>query len=150
MPAGSKFPNVSLFSKSQAGEWDFDSFLRGKVLIAAVSAGIVLPASLINDSSMASAKLSTTSSGTASVLAAQGATTATRVVGFSVCYLGSLVREIELRFGATAFWYGALGPRSAFNWNFVNHSQKSANNKAVNLHVNAAGTVISTVYWKKA
>jgi hypothetical protein len=43
MGDGSKLPGQVVHSRDQAGDWAFDSQLRGKVVIAAVSAGVTFP-----------------------------------------------------------------------------------------------------------
>lgn len=170
-PSGFKVPEVSQYSKAQSGEWAFDSSLRGKVHIAAVSAGLTVPVSLTGDQDVRIAAVSsgvvvpvtlnqnatygatvltTSAAGTKSIVAAQGASTAIRVCGFSVWNKSANARGLQLRFGnSTAFWYGGLAAGAAFNWNLIGHAQQGAANKKVTLYIDGSGTAIATVYWRK-
>jgi hypothetical protein len=103
------------------------------------------------DVSYATKTLSVTAAGTASVVAAQGATTSTRVLGFSICNEGATKRRFSMMFGTTPFWLGSLmGGGVPMNWNYVNHSVKSAVNKKVVVYSNGAATATVTVNWEKA
>jgi hypothetical protein len=103
------------------------------------------------DASYATKTLSVTAAGTASVVAAQGASTSTRILGFSICNEGATARRFAMMFGTTPFWLGSLmGGGVPMNWNYVNHSVKSAVNKKVVVYANGAATATVTVNWEKA
>ena len=155
MPSGSKKPDVGVYSKEQSQAWQFDNQGRGKVELAAVSAGVTvgvsgaITMSSVN-ASFVSLKFFTNSASTDTILAAQGAGTATEIRGFSVCNRGATGAEVQLRLGnTTPFWYGYLDSKAAFNWNMINHYQK-ATNKAVVIYLASTATMIASVYWKKA
>lgn len=118
------------------------------VRLAAVSS-VTVPVSFGGTAIYGYTVLSTSSSGTETVVSAPGSSTAIEIRGFSIYNESTNSRRFELRFGSTAFWKGGVPNDLAFNWNMVNHYVQSANNKALIAYINGAGTAVITVYYKE-
>ena len=58
-------------------------------------------------------------------------------------------REVQLRFGSTAFYYGGLVAEGNFNWNKIAGFPQSADNKSIIVWMDNDGTVIWTVDYKE-
>lgn len=120
------------------------------VRIAAVSATIPVAEAAYTGSILSGITvLSSAVSHSKVAIAAQGASTSTRVHGFSIYNEGANARRFYLQFGATAFWKGGLASGAAFNWNVVGGFPKSAANKSVIARINGGGTAVVTVLYRK-
>ena len=147
-PGGSSFPNNSVYSKGQDGEWAFDTNLYGKVNLAAIDPSVVLPIDSMVAVSSACIILTAGAATSTTIVAAQGGTTKIQLRGWMISALSTTTRLFEIRFGGTAVANGYIG-RGVMNWNMIGHYLLGGNNKALKLYVNGAGTFTATAYWKK-
>lgn len=152
MPAGSKFPDVSQFSKEQGLSWAFDSQGRGKVIISGVSASIpvTMPTGGMNNVNVTWTPFTLSGVTGATVISAQGATTGIQVRGWSINNESAALKRYEVRYGGTAWARGSLAASGgAFNWNMIGHYFLAPNNKAIRIVLTASGTVTGSIAWRK-
>ena len=168
MPGSPKIPNSAPYSKTQDGEFSADGALRAIVKIGSVSAGVEFDANLVGTpevtiSGVANVNIgdnvlltpmvttvSTTGASATELIAAQGASDAIRVHGFSVFNETESMLRVELRYGNTPFWRGSLAAEGGgMNWNVVGRALQGSDNTAVNVYHAAAGTTTISVFWEK-
>ena len=148
MSAGSKFQNVSPYSKTQGMEFEADNYGRMVVRVGAVSSGAEIAMHSLFTISSATCVISAVAAGTKTLLPALGATTSVYIKGFSLYNEGANARRFQLRLGTTCVWYGGLASTGAFNWNLIDSSIVTTN-KPVILYINGAGTAVATMLYKK-
>jgi len=104
--------------------------------------------SFVQTATFAYTELTTTSSGTETIISAPGSTTAIQIRGFSIYNETPWARQFELRYGTTALWRGGLAPKAYQNWNMIGHYYEAPNNKAIIGYIDDAGTAVWTVFYK--
>ena len=149
MTQGEKFPESTIYSKEQGGDWAFDSALRGKVTLGAVSAGITVPVSFgaANDTcSCVTLTKVFSAAGRSTVLPADNAHSIF-VKGFSLANHGVNPRKYSLNAGATYLESCALATHLVMNWNLIGQNRKIVNRTCF-VTVDGATTAIVTLYYK--